>query len=117
VILECVDVRLECRRVEPQCFGLDPRSRDVPNPDLLCCPDGISDPDATLVERQQRSKPVWDELVAWCTVHKKHEQPSSPLGVALRYFTNDQAALGRFLDYGYVPWTTAPSSGSMSAPP
>jgi transposase len=61
------------------------------------------DPDATLVERQQRSKPVWDELVAWCTVHKKHEQPAAPLGVALRYFTNHQTALARFLDYGYVP--------------
>jgi transposase len=61
------------------------------------------DPDARLVERQQRSKPVWDELVSWCTVHKNHEQPSSPLGVALRYFTNHRAALGRFLEYGYVP--------------
>jgi hypothetical protein len=46
---------------------------------------------------------VWDELVAWCQVHKKHEQPSSPLGVALRYFTNHQVALARFLEYGYVP--------------
>ena len=61
------------------------------------------DPDAKLVVRQQRSKPVWDELVAWCHVHKKYEQPSSPLGVALRYFTNHQVALARFLEYGYVP--------------
>ena len=61
------------------------------------------DPDATLAERQRRSKPVWDELVAWCHVHKKHEQPSSPLGAALRYFTNHQVALGRFLEYGYLP--------------
>jgi transposase len=61
------------------------------------------DPDDQLIERRQRSKPVWDELVAWCHVHKKHEPPSSPLGVALRYFTNHQVALGRFLDYGYVP--------------
>jgi len=61
------------------------------------------DPEATLAERQQHSKPVWDELVAWCHVHKKHEQPSSPLGIALRYFTNHQVALGRFLEYGYLP--------------
>jgi transposase len=61
------------------------------------------DPDDKLVERQSRSKPIWDELVAWCHVHKKYEQPSSPLGVALRYFTNHHVALGRFLEYGYVP--------------
>jgi len=61
------------------------------------------DPDAKLVERQQRSTPVWHELAAWCRVHKKYEQPSSPLGVALRYFTNHHVALGRFLEYGYVP--------------
>lgn len=60
-------------------------------------------PDAVLGERRERSKPIWDELVAWCTVHKKHETPSSRMGVALRYFTNHQVALGRFLDYGYVP--------------
>ncbi len=61
------------------------------------------DPDEVLTQRRERSKPVWDELVAWCTVHKKHETPSSKMGVALRYFTNHQVALGRFLEYGYVP--------------
>lgn len=61
------------------------------------------DPDNKLVERQKRSKPVWDELVAWCNVRKKYEPPSSPLGVALRYFINHHVALGRFLEYGYVP--------------
>ncbi len=61
------------------------------------------DPDAVLAQRHERSKPIWDELVAWCTVHKQHEPPSSRLGIALRYFTNHQVALGRFLDYGYVP--------------
>jgi hypothetical protein len=61
------------------------------------------EPDAVLAQRRERSKPIWDELVAWCTVHKKHEPPSSRMGIALRYFTNHQVALGRFLDYGYVP--------------
>lgn len=61
------------------------------------------DPDAALAQRRERSKPLWDELVAWCTVHKKHEPPASRLGVALRYFTNHHVALARFLDYGYVP--------------
>jgi transposase len=60
-------------------------------------------PDDVLAQRRERSKPIWDELVAWCTVHKKHEPPSSRLGIALRYFTNHQVALARFLDYGYVP--------------
>lgn len=61
------------------------------------------DPDEKLKQRVERSKPLWDELVAWCHVRKKHEPPSSTLGVALRYFTNHQTALGRFLDYGVVP--------------
>jgi transposase len=61
------------------------------------------DPDAVLAQRRERSKPLWDELISWCTVHKKHEPPSSRLGIALRYFTNHQVALARFLDYGYVP--------------
>jgi transposase len=61
------------------------------------------DPDAVLAQRRERSKPIWDELVSWCSVHKKHEPPSSRLGIGLRYFTNHQIALARFLDYGYVP--------------
>ena len=61
------------------------------------------DPDAVLAQRRERSKPLWDELVSWCTVHKKHEPPSSKLGIALRYFTNHRVALARFLDFGYVP--------------
>ncbi|HSD90692.1 MAG TPA: IS66 family transposase [Kofleriaceae bacterium] len=61
------------------------------------------DADAVLAQRRERSKLLWDELVSWCTVHKKHEPPSSRLGIALRYFTNHRVALARFLDYGYVP--------------
>lgn len=61
------------------------------------------DPDAKLAERRARSKPVWDELAAWCALRKQHEPPASKLGVALRYFTNHQVALARFLEYGYLP--------------
>src|SRR5215468_11760579 len=61
------------------------------------------DPDAKLAERQARSKPVWDELAAWCALRKQHEPPASKLGVALRYFTNHEVALARFLDYGFLP--------------
>ena len=61
------------------------------------------DPDAKLAERQKQSKPVWDQLAAWCALRKQHEPPASKLGVALRYFTNHQTALARFLEYGYLP--------------
>jgi transposase len=63
----------------------------------------VLDPDARLIERQKRSKPVFDELASWCHVRKKHEPPSSNLGKALQYFINHQVALGRFLEYGYLP--------------
>ena len=65
-------------------------------------------PDEMLAGRQERSKPLWDELVSWCTVRKKHEPPASKLGIALRYFTNQQVALARFLEYGYVPMDNGP---------
>jgi transposase len=61
------------------------------------------DADAKLAARQERSKRVLDELAAWCALRKQHEPPASKLGVALRYFTNHQIALARFLDYGYLP--------------
>ncbi len=61
------------------------------------------DPTDKLAERRARSKPVWDELARWCAVRKKHEPPASKLGAALRYFTNHEVALARFLDYGEVP--------------
>lgn len=61
------------------------------------------DPDEKLKERRARSRLVWDELVSWCEVRKKYEPPSSGLGKALQYFTNHKVALGRFLEYGFVP--------------
>ena len=60
-------------------------------------------PDEVLAGRRARSQPVWDALVEWVRVRKPHEPPSSPLGKALQYVTNHQAALGRFLEYGEVP--------------
>jgi hypothetical protein len=59
--------------------------------------------DAKLAARRARSKCVWDELAKWCALRKQHEPPASKLGVALRYFTNHQVALGQFLDYGCLP--------------
>jgi transposase len=53
--------------------------------------------------RQAESKPVWDEICAWCDTYKPHEPPSSKLGEAIRYLTNHRAALGRFLEDGAIP--------------
>lgn len=61
------------------------------------------EPEARLAERQQHSKPVYDELVAWCRVHQPYEPPSTPMGRALKYLLNHQAALRRFLGDGRIP--------------
>jgi transposase len=53
--------------------------------------------------RQASSRPLHDELVAWCKAHQGHEPPSSPMGAAIRYLLNHQIALRRFLDDGRVP--------------
>jgi transposase len=63
---------------------------------------GLS-PEAKHIARQHTSKPVYDELVAWCTVHRPYEPPSSPLGRAIKYLLNHQSALRRFLDDGAIP--------------
>jgi transposase len=53
--------------------------------------------------RQAESKPVWDEICAWCDSYKPHEPPSSKLGEAIRYLTNHRVAFGRFLEDGAIP--------------
>lgn len=53
--------------------------------------------------RQAESRPVYDELQAWCEVYKPHEPPSSAMGAAIRYLTNHQTALPRFMDDGVNP--------------
>ena len=61
------------------------------------------DPDAKLLVRRERSKPVFEELVAWATTHQPYEPPTSKLGIAIRYLLNQRVALGRFLESGLVP--------------
>jgi transposase len=53
--------------------------------------------------RQEKTKPVYAELVKWCTTFQPHEPPSSPLGKAIQYLLNHQMALTRFLDDGVLP--------------
>lgn len=61
------------------------------------------DVDAKRAARQAQSKPVYDELVRWAETHKPHEPPSSAMGAAIRYLTNHQVALRRFIDDGVIP--------------
>lgn len=61
------------------------------------------DAEARLRQRQQRSKPVYDEIIAWCQSRKPDEPPSSLLGKAVGYVLNHQEALMRFLDDGRLP--------------
>jgi hypothetical protein len=56
-----------------------------------------------LAVRQAESRPVWDELCSWCKTYQPHEPPSSKLGEAIRYFSKNQRALGRFLENGVIP--------------
>jgi transposase len=53
--------------------------------------------------RQARSKPVYDELIAWCTQYQPTEPPSSLLAKAIQYLLNHRVALTRFLDDGRLP--------------
>ena len=62
-----------------------------------------ADDETRLKERQTRSKPVYDALIAWSEVYKSQVEPSSLLGSAVRYLTNHKVALTRFLDDGRVP--------------
>lgn len=65
--------------------------------------------DEKLSARQERVRPVFAELGAWCRTYKPHEPPSSLLGAAIRYFTNHEVALGRFLEAAEVP----PDNGAV----
>jgi transposase len=62
-----------------------------------------AEPDRRREERQRRSKPVYDELLAWCRTYQPVEPPSSLLGRAIQYTLNHQVALTRFLDDGRLP--------------
>jgi hypothetical protein len=55
---------------------------------------------ARLSIRQERSKPIFDELVAWGETHQRYEPSTSKLGEAIRYLLNHRVALGRFLESG-----------------
>ena len=60
-------------------------------------------PEKRLETRKARSKPVYDELVAWCQTYRPTEPPSSLLAKAIQYLLNHRVALMRFLDDGRLP--------------
>jgi transposase len=60
-------------------------------------------PEQKLAERQRRSKPVYDELIAWCLAYQPHEPPASQLGKAIQYLLNHRVELTRYLDDGTLP--------------
>jgi len=63
--------------------------------------------DATIEERrrvrQETSKPVFDDLMAWAVAHRPYEPPSSNMGQALQYLCNHHVALRRYLGSGIIP--------------
>jgi transposase len=55
------------------------------------------------LERQARSRPIYDELIRWCMFYKGHEPPRSRLAIAASYLLKQQIALTRFIDDGQLP--------------
>lgn len=53
--------------------------------------------------RAHRSRPIYDELIAWCQKYRLLEPPSSLLGRATGYLLNHHVALTRFLGDGRLP--------------
>jgi transposase len=53
--------------------------------------------------RQQKSRPIYVELLSWCQTYRPHEPPKTPLAAACAYLINHQVALMRFLDDGEFP--------------
>jgi transposase len=53
--------------------------------------------------RQQKTRPIYDELLSWCRTCQPHEPPKTPLAAACAYLINHCDALMRFLDDGAFP--------------
>jgi transposase len=53
--------------------------------------------------RQEKSRPIYDELLSWCRTYHPHEPPKTPLATACAYLINHHVALMRFIDNGAFP--------------
>lgn len=61
------------------------------------------DPTERLALRQERSAPLFSKLLRWADSVRPDEPPTSRLGRALNYLSNQREPLGRFLEDGLVP--------------
>jgi len=61
------------------------------------------EPSEVLKVRQERSVPLYDELMKWVRLLESREPPRSSLGRALRYMLNHEVALRCFLTNGVLP--------------
>ncbi|MBK7936057.1 MAG: IS66 family transposase [Lewinellaceae bacterium] len=59
-------------------------------------------PEERLVLRQQKSKPLWEELFAYLKAELEQVLPKSPIGSAIAYTLKRKENLGRFLDDGRI---------------
>ena len=60
-------------------------------------------PEEREAARQERSKPIVDEFFSWCQTEALAVVDQTPIKAAIRYATNQQMALERFLYDGQLP--------------
>lgn len=53
--------------------------------------------------RREKSRPVYDELIAWCRAYHPLEPPQTPLAKACGYIINHHVGLTRYIDDGAIP--------------
>jgi transposase len=53
--------------------------------------------------RREKSRPLYDELLAWCRAYRPLEPPQTPLAKACGYIINHHVGLTRFIDDGSIP--------------
>lgn len=53
--------------------------------------------------RREKSRPLYDELIAWCRAYRPLEPPQTPLAKACGYIINHHVGLTRFIDDGSIP--------------
>lgn len=53
--------------------------------------------------RGEKSRPIYNELIAWCRAYHPLEPPQMPLSKACGYIINHHVGLTRFLDDGSIP--------------
>ena len=72
--------------------------------------------DQRLELRQRDSKPIVEEFRQYLERVRPHYPPSSPLGKAITYATNQWPALNTFLDFGLLPMDNNAAERALRAP-